>query len=97
MPDEELQGLAFCGDTFSPRNVSMYIEGGTITEITDIAGPAKQWIIPSFFNAHTHIADTVAMDTPVAESTLAKLVAPTDGLKHRILRRTSDNRRIREM
>ncbi|MDV0441484.1 amidohydrolase family protein [Methanorbis furvi] len=97
MPDKELQGLAFCGETFPPRNVSIVIEEGVITDITDTAGPAKQWIIPSFFNAHTHIADTVAMDTPVAGRTISELVAPPNGLKHQILRRTSDDCLVRAM
>lgn len=91
MQDGELQGLAFCGETFSPRNVSIIIEKGIITEISDSAQPVNQWIAPAFFNAHTHIADTVAMDTPVGDHSLAELVAPPDGLKHRILRATSDD------
>ncbi|HJK10264.1 MAG TPA: amidohydrolase, partial [Methanocorpusculum sp.] len=91
MQDGELQGLAFCGETFSPRNVSIIIEKGIITEISDSTQPINQWIAPAFFNAHTHIADTVAMDTPVGDHSLAELVAPPDGLKHRILRATSDD------
>ncbi|MDV0442944.1 amidohydrolase family protein [Methanorbis rubei] len=91
MLNKELQGLAFCGDTFTPRNVSIVIEQGVITEIADLAKPARQWIIPSFFNAHTHIADTVAMDTQVAGRTISELVAPPNGLKHQILNKTSDD------
>ena len=94
MQDGDLQGLAFCGETFSPRNVSISIEHGIITGITDSTAPVSRWIAPAFFNAHTHIADTVAMDTPVAGRPLADLVAPPDGLKHRILRNTPDTQLI---
>lgn len=92
MPDGELQGLAFCGETFSPRNVSISIEKGIITRIAESKKPVTRWIAPAFFNTHTHIADTVAMDTPVGGRPLADLVAPPDGLKHRILRATPDAR-----
>ncbi|MDR0981047.1 MAG: amidohydrolase family protein [Methanocalculaceae archaeon] len=92
MQDGELQGLAFCGETFSPRNVSISIEKGIITRIAESKKPVTRWIAPAFFNAHTHIADTVAMDTPVGGRPLADLVAPPNGLKHRILRATPDAR-----
>ncbi|MDE2518266.1 MAG: amidohydrolase family protein [Methanocorpusculum sp.] len=92
MQDGELQGLAFCGETFSPRNVTISIEKGIITEIAESTKPPAGWIAPAFFNAHTHIADTVAMDTPVQGRPLADLVAPPNGLKHRILRATQDER-----
>ena len=49
-----------------------------------------------FFNAHTHIADTVAMDID-APGSLAELVAPPDGLKHRLLRATGGDDMIRAM
>lgn len=97
MQDGEVQGLAFCGETFSPRNVSIIMENGIITEISESRKPVTRWIAPAFFNAHTHIADTVAMDTLVAGRPLAELVAPPDGLKHRLLRGTSDNRLIAAM
>ncbi|HJJ90824.1 MAG TPA: amidohydrolase family protein [Methanocorpusculum sp.] len=90
MLDKELHGLAFCGDTFLPRNVSITIENSIIIHIEDSNKPITQWIAPAFFNAHTHIADTVAMDTSVADHSLADLVAPPNGLKHRFLRATPD-------
>jgi len=89
MIEEILDGLAFTGDTFTPRNVSIIIENGIIKEITDIKNPVSQWIAPAFFNAHTHIADTVGMDTKI-DRPLAELVAPPNGVKHRILQETPD-------
>jgi cytosine/adenosine deaminase-related metal-dependent hydrolase len=91
MQDGELHGLAFCGETFSPRNVFISIENGIIAEIAESNRSITQWIAPAFFNAHTHIADTVAMDTPVGGHSLADLVASPNGLKHRILRATHDD------
>lgn len=46
------------------------------------------WIFPGFFNAHTHVGDTVAMDIR-ADGPIGTLVAPPDGLKHRLLRAAS--------
>ena len=52
--------------------------------------------MPAFFNAHTHLADTVAMDLP-AHGSLAELVKPPDGLKHRILAATPRADLVRSM
>ena len=41
-------------------------------------------ICPAFFNAHTHLGDTIAMDCGV-KGDLTSLVTPPDGLKHRLL------------
>ncbi len=97
MTTEEVLGLAFCGKDFTPQNVSILIEDGIIRRIRENPEPADQWICPAFFNAHTHIADTVATDTPVESHTLAELVAPPDGIKHRILRATSPADLVRAM
>lgn len=97
MKNAELTGLAFCGDTFTPCKVSIVVEHRIITGISDTHDPATQWIAPAFFNAHTHIADTVALDTPVGDRPLAELVAPPNGLKHQILRATSDALLVRAM
>ena len=97
MTTEEVLGRAFCGADFTPQNVSILIEDGIIRRIRENPDPADQWICPAFFNAHTHIADTVATDTPVETHTLAELVAPPDGIKHRILRATSPEDLVRAM
>lgn len=86
---EEVHGLAFCGDEFAARNVILEIENGIITKIEDTNKAPKEWICPAFFNAHTHIADTVALDIPQEGRTLSELVAPPNGLKHQILQSTA--------
>ncbi len=96
MQGEILEGLAFTGDEFTPQNVEIIIENGRIAEITDIKTAATQWIVPAFFNAHTHIADTVGMDTPI-DRPLAELVAPPNGLKHRLLCETPPDRLVSAM
>ncbi|HJJ55371.1 MAG TPA: amidohydrolase family protein [Methanocorpusculum sp.] len=91
MHDVMLNGLAFCGESYTPRNVLITIEDGIIKSIEDIKSEITHWITPAFFNAHTHIGDAVAMDTPIANKSLKELVAPPNGLKHQILRSTPDN------
>ncbi|GAB7015858.1 amidohydrolase family protein [Methanogenium cariaci] len=76
------------GDDFDERNVRIVVADGVITHIEEIDRVPDQWIVPGFFNAHTHLGDTVAMDVDAAGS-IGDLVAPPDGLKHRILRASS--------
>ena len=80
-------GHAFMGEDLDAQSVRIVVENGIISEIEEISRPENYWIIPSFFNAHTHIADTIAMDTP-ASGRLEELVAPPHGLKHRLLAAT---------
>ena len=96
MQQETLEGLAFVGEAFTPENVRIVIENGRIAEITERKTGSANWIVPAFFNAHTHIADTVGMDTPI-DRPLAELVAPPNGLKHRLLRETPPDRLVSAM
>ncbi len=96
MQEETLEGLAFAGGEFTPRNVKIFIENGRISEMTESKIASTQWIVPAFFNAHIHIADTIGMDTKI-DRPLAELVAPPNGLKHRLLRETPDDRLIYAM
>ncbi len=96
MQEEILEGMAFIGEEFTPQNVEIVIENGRISEITERKTTSTQWIVPAFFNAHTHIADTVVMDTKI-DRPLAELVAPPNGLKHRLLRETPARRMISAM
>ncbi|KAF1074249.1 amidohydrolase family protein [Methanogenium sp. MK-MG] len=82
------EGKALLGDDFDERNVRIVVTDGTITSIEEISRVPDRWIFPGFFNAHTHLGDTVAMDIDAAGA-IGDLVAPPDGLKHRILRAAS--------
>ncbi|MCK7537814.1 MAG: hypothetical protein MZV63_46110 [Marinilabiliales bacterium] len=60
------------------------IENGIITAIEENTSAPECWICPAFFNAHTHLGDTIAMDCGV-NGDLMSLVTPPHGLKHRLL------------
>lgn len=49
---------------------------------------AEGLVIPGLWNAHTHLGDAVV--TQELRGTLEELVAPPDGLKHRILAKAKD-------
>ncbi|MDN7023317.1 amidohydrolase family protein [Methanoculleus sp. FWC-SCC1] len=89
-------GLALLGDELRPETVSITVEKGIIRSIEPAAGASDVWIIPAFFNAHTHCGDTVAMDCPCTGS-LTELVTPPNGLKHRILAETPRDRLVAAM
>lgn len=76
------------GDDFEERDVRIIVQNGIISNIEEIDRAPDIWIFPGFFNAHTHLGDTVAMDVD-ATGPIGELVAPPDGLKHRLLRAAS--------
>jgi cytosine/adenosine deaminase-related metal-dependent hydrolase len=79
-----VSGQAFIGEDLVLRPVDIVIESGIITAIEDNPKAPGIWICPAFFNAHTHLGDTIAMDCGV-KGDLVSLVTPPDGLKHRLL------------
>jgi len=51
----------------------------------------KGLIVPTFVNAHTHIGDSFIREKNIdLPKNIEELVAPPNGLKHRLLRETSD-------
>jgi cytosine/adenosine deaminase-related metal-dependent hydrolase len=55
-------------------------------------------IVPSFVNAHTHIGDSFIQDKGInLPKKIEDLVAPPNGLKHKLLRETSDEEIIKGM
>jgi cytosine/adenosine deaminase-related metal-dependent hydrolase len=82
-----VSGTALIGDELEAREVTIVVKDGIITTIEDESRVPPHWICPAFFNAHTHLADTVAMDIPCT-GTLEELVTPPNGLKHTILAQT---------
>jgi cytosine/adenosine deaminase-related metal-dependent hydrolase len=91
-----ISGRALLGDPLEVRDVTVVVSDGRITAVEDETAVPDRWIIPGFFNAHTHIADTVAMDLPCS-GTLEELVTPPHGLKHRILAETGREELITAM
>jgi len=83
-----LTGTIFRGREFEPIEGRIVVENGVIDAIEETTVDASQWIVPAFVNAHTHIGDSIAKEAG-GGLTLEELVAPPDGLKHRLLREAS--------
>jgi cytosine/adenosine deaminase-related metal-dependent hydrolase len=88
MSEETCCGRALIGEDLEERCVEISVMNGIIHRIEEVPAAPEIWICPSFFNAHTHLGDTIAMDC-AAEGDLTALVTPPDGLKHRLLREAS--------
>lgn len=88
MRDGIVSGTAFLGRELELSRVDIILEQGIIRSVEENPRAPERWILPAHFNAHTHLADTVAMDCDPGNGDLAALVTPPDGLKHRILRAT---------
>ncbi len=86
MSDHEVtvSGHALLGERLEMSPVTIVVKSGVITHIEYESHPPDLWICPAFFNAHTHLGDTIAMDINCAGQDLVSLVTPPEGLKHRI-------------
>jgi cytosine/adenosine deaminase-related metal-dependent hydrolase len=90
MPGEYIvSGPIIHGEDFELKEGYVVINGSTVKEVgfercdSDIKG----LICPAFINAHTHVGDSIVKDPPYLP--LEELVAPPDGLKHKILNAAS--------
>jgi len=91
-----VSGQALVGEELALMPVDIVMERGIITAIEDNPKAPPVWICPAFFNAHTHLGDTIAMDCR-GKGDLASLVTPPDGLKHRLLAAASPQDLVRGM
>ena len=91
-----VSGHALIGEELSLRPVDIIIESGIIAAIEENSRAPVVWICPAFFNAHTHLGDTIALDCG-AKGDLASLVTPPGGLKHRLLAEASRQDLVRGM
>jgi len=89
-------GIALLGPDLEPTQATIYCTDGIITAIEEDKNSSPHWICPGLCNAHTHLADTLAMDVPRTGS-LESLVTPPHGLKHRILSASSESELVRGM
>ena len=81
-----VEGTVLSGPEFTPVEGRVVIENGRIAAIEEADTDSERIVLPAFVNAHTHIGDSIAKEAGRGLS-LEELVAPPDGLKHRLLRR----------
>jgi cytosine/adenosine deaminase-related metal-dependent hydrolase len=83
-----LEGTVLRGRSFEPVEGRVVVEDGEITAIEEARARSDDIILPAFVNTHTHIGDSIAKEAGSGLS-LEELVAPPDGLKHRLLEQAS--------
>ena len=92
----DIEGTILRGRNLEPIEGRIVVEGGRITAIEKTAPDSAKIVLPAFVNAHTHIGDSIAKEAGEGLS-LDELVAPPDGLKHRLLRAASREELIAAM
>jgi cytosine/adenosine deaminase-related metal-dependent hydrolase len=91
-----IDGTILRGRAFEPVEGRVVIEDGSIAAIEEHATHSNRIVLPAFVNAHTHVGDSIAKEAGEGLS-LAELVAPPDGLKHRLLREASRSEKVAAM
>jgi cytosine/adenosine deaminase-related metal-dependent hydrolase len=81
----EIEGTVLRGREFEPIEGRVVVEDGEIAAVEEASVEGDAIVFPAFVNAHTHIGDSIAKEAG-GGLTLEELVAPPDGLKHRLLR-----------
>ena len=92
----ELSGTILAGPEYKPVEGRVVVESGTITAIEEVETASSDIVCPAFVNAHTHIGDSIAKEAGRGLS-LDELVAPPDGLKHRLLAATDRSELVESM
>ena len=83
-----LEGTVVRGREMEPVEGRVVVEDGRIAAVEETPTDSTDVVVPAFVNAHTHIGDSIAKEAGGGLS-LDELVAPPDGLKHRLLRDAS--------
>ncbi|WP_135852813.1 amidohydrolase family protein [Halorussus salinus] len=91
-----VEGTVLRGPNFEPIEGRVVVEEGEITAVEQASVDSSNVVLPAFVNAHTHIGDSIAKEAGGGLS-LDELVAPPDGLKHRLLRAASREEKVRAM
>jgi cytosine/adenosine deaminase-related metal-dependent hydrolase len=87
------EGTILRGREFEPVEGRVVVEDGAIAAIEEASTHSDDIVLPAFVNAHTHIGDSIAKEAGGGLS-LEELVAPPDGLKHRLLRAASREEKV---
>ncbi len=85
MAERVLEGTVLRGREFEPVEGRVVVEDGTVVGVEQASVASDDVVLPAFVNAHTHVGDSIAKEAGGGLS-LDELVAPPDGLKHRLLR-----------
>jgi cytosine/adenosine deaminase-related metal-dependent hydrolase len=93
---ETLEGTILRGRDFEPVEGRVVFEDREITAVEEAVVESDRVVFPAFVNAHTHIGDSIAKEAGEG-LTLEELVAPPDGLKHRLLREASQDELVAAM
>jgi len=80
-----VEGTVLRGRAFEPIEGRVVIEDGEIVAVEETRTDSDAIVCPAFVNAHTHVGDSIAKEAGEGLD-LDELVAPPDGLKHRLLR-----------
>lgn len=88
-----LEGTILVGPDFEPVEGRVVVADGEIVGVEERDTGSDDVILPAFVNAHTHVGDSVAKEAGEGLS-LDELVAPPEGLKHRLLRETSREEKV---
>ena len=92
----EIEGTVIAGRAFEPVEGRVVAENGRITAVEETTTDSTDVVLPAFVNAHTHIGDSLAKEAGAGLS-LDELVAPPNGLKHRLLRAASHEESVEAM
>ncbi len=93
----ERTGTILRGREFDPVEGRVVVgDDGRIEAIEETSVESDDIILPAFVNAHTHIGDSIAKEAGGGLS-LEELVAPPDGLKHRLLEQASRDELVNAM
>ncbi len=91
-----IEGTILVGTEFDPVEGRVVVADGEIVRIEEMETDSDAVVLPAFVNAHTHIGDSIAKEAGAGLS-LDELVAPPDGLKHRLLRAASHEEKVAAM
>ncbi|MFC7046446.1 amidohydrolase family protein [Halobacteriaceae archaeon GCM10025711] len=91
-----LEGTVLRGPEFEPVEGRVVVDDGEIAAVEEESVESDDVVLPAFVNAHTHIGDAIAKEAG-AGLDLDDLVAPPDGLKHRLLRAASREEKVEAM
>lgn len=89
-----VEGTVLRGPEFEPIEGRVVCEDGRIVAVEEATITSDRIVAPAFVNAHTHIGDSIAKEAGRG-LTLEELVAPPDGLKHRLLHESDRGEMVR--